>query len=234
MTFQNSQTPRAEKFDFWMETPEAKVPAFLLKLYEMVQDKSNDEYIHWNTNNSFVVRKEQEFSKKVLPMYFKHSNFTSFIRQLNMYGFHKMVQIKGDLLEFKNEYFQKDRKDLLGMVSRKKKDSLDIHTILQELNVIKEQHFNMQQELQMIKQNEDIMNVNYQMLVVKNQQQKQIIDKILEFLNSVFGKRKLDFSSVANSLNNVNNPIKKQKLIKGTYCVWPHFNRFCHENRTNL
>lgn len=43
---------------------------------------------------------------------------SSFVRQLNMYGFHKMRGDKGSY-EFYHEKFQRGRKDLLGEIRRK-------------------------------------------------------------------------------------------------------------------
>ena len=42
---------------------------------------------------AYSVPNQQDFSAEVLPRFFKHSNFTSFIRQLNMYGFHKVPNV---------------------------------------------------------------------------------------------------------------------------------------------
>ncbi len=42
-----------------------------------------------DNGKAFVVKNLPDFIEKVLPFYFKHNNFASFVRQLNMYDFHK-------------------------------------------------------------------------------------------------------------------------------------------------
>lgn len=60
------------------------VPAFLLKLFTMVNDHSTDDLIRWNTpGDSFLVLRHEDFAKDLLPRYYKHNNFSSFVRQLN-------------------------------------------------------------------------------------------------------------------------------------------------------
>lgn len=62
------------------------LPPFLSKIYDLVEDSSTNDIVSWSSsNNSFIVWKVAEFSRDLLPKYFKHSNFSSFIRQLNTY-----------------------------------------------------------------------------------------------------------------------------------------------------
>uniref|UniRef100_A0A2P2JGW8 HSF-type DNA-binding domain-containing protein n=1 Tax=Rhizophora mucronata TaxID=61149 RepID=A0A2P2JGW8_RHIMU len=62
------------------------IAPFLKKCYEMVDDESTDSIICWSqSKDSFVIRDMTEFSVQLLPKYFKHNNFSSFIRQLNIY-----------------------------------------------------------------------------------------------------------------------------------------------------
>lgn len=91
---------------------------FLTKTYQIVEDPSVDDIVSWNDEGStFIVWKPAEFARDLLPKYFKHNNFSSFVRQLNTYGFRKIVP---DRWEFANDCFKKGEKHLLCDIHRRK------------------------------------------------------------------------------------------------------------------
>ena len=94
--------------------PQLKVgKSFLIKLYTILndkKDKNNSKYIHWTKDGqSFIITNSNDFTKYVLPKFFNHQKFSSFVRQLNLYNFHKIKTGKKEEQKYTHNEFSKDK-----------------------------------------------------------------------------------------------------------------------------
>uniref|UniRef100_A0A7S4L8L6 HSF-type DNA-binding domain-containing protein n=1 Tax=Guillardia theta TaxID=55529 RepID=A0A7S4L8L6_GUITH len=102
-----------------MEDNQSTLSSFIVKLTLMLKDATAYPYISWShSGESIVVTDPTAFAIKVLPRYFKHGNFASFVRQLNLYGFHKTSQ-EATACEFTNPLFRRGDEHLLKAIRRK-------------------------------------------------------------------------------------------------------------------
>uniref|UniRef100_A0A8C6H6M4 Heat shock transcription factor 4 n=1 Tax=Mus spicilegus TaxID=10103 RepID=A0A8C6H6M4_MUSSI len=193
------------------------VPAFLGKLWALVGDPGTDHLIRWSpSGTSFLVSDQSRFAKEVLPQYFKHSNMASFVRQLNMYGFRKVVNIEqGGLLrperdhvEFQHPSFVRGREQLLERVRRKVPalrgdDSRwrpeDLSRLLGEVQALRGVQESTEARLQELRQQNEILWREVVTLRQSHSQQHRVIGKLIQCLfgplqtgpSSTGAKRKL-------------------------------------------
>ncbi|GMF12530.1 unnamed protein product [Phytophthora lilii] len=98
--------------------PEA--PKFLLLLYEIL-DVESSRVIRWSEDGlALQILDPVVVTEQILPKYFNHTNFHSFQRQLNYFGFRKWTKSKTDICTFSHPFFRENQPELLQLIKRKK------------------------------------------------------------------------------------------------------------------
>ncbi|XP_051206547.1 heat stress transcription factor C-1b [Lolium perenne] len=135
------------------------IAPFVAKTFHMVSDPATDAVVRWGgASNTFLVLDPAAFSDFLLPAYFKHRNFASFVRQLNTYGFRK---IDPDRWEFAHESFLRGQAKLLPLIARKKKkagpagsrelceeEAEEVRGTIQAVRRLRDERSGMEEELQ--------------------------------------------------------------------------------------
>jgi len=117
-----------------------KLNRFIAKTYLIVN--SDEPTVRWSHGGkSFLIFDPEKFSQTILPKYFKHNKLTSFVRQLNFYGFHKVridpgalkksenidseedtgdkeTMSRGSIVCFQHKFFQANQPKLLNNIQR--------------------------------------------------------------------------------------------------------------------
>ncbi|KAK5644562.1 hypothetical protein RI129_005862 [Pyrocoelia pectoralis] len=184
------------------------IPAFLGKLWKMVNDPKTENLICWGKDgNTFIIRNEIQFWRTLLPLYYKHNNMSSFIRQLNMYGFHKISLLNGSVTNDKIEFefihpcFQRDQPGLLKNIKRKvtnpskysspEKNVPEVANPDQLTKLLADVKFLHSRQAQVdvvinnLKQENSVLWRELAVLRQKHQKQIQIVNKLIQFLLTV-------------------------------------------------
>ncbi|KAI4891171.1 hypothetical protein NFI96_032404 [Prochilodus magdalenae] len=178
----------------------SNVPAFLTKLWTLVEDSDTNEFICWSQEgNSFLVLDEQRFAKEILPKFFKHNNMASFVRQLNMYGFRKVMHVDTGVVkqerdgpvEFQHPYFKHGQDDLLEHIKRKVSNARpednklrqeDLSKILSSVQNVHDKQESMDVRLATLKRENEALWREMSDLRQKHAQQQQAIKELVQFI----------------------------------------------------
>ncbi|KAL3627640.1 Flocculation suppression protein [Castilleja foliolosa] len=184
------------------------IPPFLLKIHDMLENNTtNWSVISWTCNGtSFVITNPHSFSDNVLPMYFRHNNFQSFIAQLNSYGFRK---VSWEHWEYSHEYFRKGERHLLknikrrNQISHQSSSSSDMplsicgpHTrdVEKEIQVMMDEHDHLRMEIEKLKDKQEALerklaSLNDQSTMINTEKGKM---GIMEMSEGLLGKRNVE------------------------------------------
>lgn len=169
------------------------VPGFILKLWKMINDRHCDDLISWSDNGqSFIIMDPPKFSQE-LSKYFKHNNLSSFIRQLNMYGFRKVSTIENsglhpgvDDLHFYHPDFLRDKPDRLEAIKRKLpqklSETVELKNVIKGITEIEDKQKGVTKTLADIKRENEMLWAELHDLRQKHQQQQLYITRLMKLV----------------------------------------------------
>mmetsp|Transcript_37801 Transcript_37801/g.58544 ORF Transcript_37801/g.58544 Transcript_37801/m.58544 type:complete len:200 (+) Transcript_37801:1-600(+) len=178
------------------------VAPFVQKTFTFVSDPRYDSVTWTNNGESFAITNPEKFQKQVLPRYFKHANISSFVRQLNTYGFKKAYP---ESYEFAHPFFLQGRKDLLPTVRRKPRgkstsSNLGSNNMLNLLDsLVKRQ------------------NQSHQLLTTLSHEIADAKEDILEISAKICGKRNI--REVCGMLPNAKHPCSLNYILQDYVCL---------------
>ncbi|XP_015039637.1 heat shock factor protein isoform X1 [Drosophila pseudoobscura] len=201
---EEERSPRRNMHSFGDSGMGSGVPAFLAKLWRLVDDTETNHLIFWTKDgHSFVIQNQAQFARELLPLNYKHNNMASFIRQLNMYGFHKITSIENgglrfdrDEIEFSHPFFKRNSAYLLDQIKRKISNNKNVDDkavmkpeavskILNDVKVMQGRQDTMDSRFSAMKQENEVLWREIASLRQKHSKQQQIVNKLIQFLISI-------------------------------------------------
>ena len=173
------------------KTKREKSCFFPEKLFKILQNEKNHSIIHWDEEGKIVEIKNKFKFSNIIEKNFKGQNYNSFIRQLNLYGFEKLPNLK-----------KSDKECFILENFRENADINDIKKIKR-----KKKNTNKNKEIKEIKDNKEIKD---------DKEINEKIDKILSEIEKEKNDLKIieKYKSVINDDNiSINNKFIKRVVM---------------------
>ena len=187
-----------------------KTKSFLCKLYDILNDLAYRDIISWNKEgNGVIIKNITKLCKIVLPKFYKHKNYSSFVRQLNIYGFYKSQGILKDGEGFEHDIFNKNIpkeqiKQILLYNKQKKLININNNTGENESKV-----------KALFENKNNITNNDYFTLYEKEKNNSDFINKLKEEIEDLKNRNKLMNDNLKEYQNKINgDKIILEKILK--------------------
>jgi len=190
-------------------TKSDNAPIFLRKTYELINTCDPNIATWADDGSSFVVKDVNKFASEEIPTFFKHNNFSSFVRQLNLYGFRKIridpIRIRDEdsgteskYWRFRHANFLKGRPDLLSQI--KKTSSIE-PAEKQEVDALKIEVKDLKNQLSVITKDMDRL-ASLVGSMMKNQEEQQFQHQMNRYVHDSAKKRRIASVSKATQIDN--------------------------------
>lgn len=102
------------------EFPGVSFPSKLFIMLNKAEDDGYSDIVSFLPNgDGFMIHKPKVFAREIMPRFFKTSRFTSFQKQLSLYGF-KRSRHGIDVGAIRHEHFRRDNQKLVAKIQRPK------------------------------------------------------------------------------------------------------------------
>ena len=203
-------------------------------IYYNIQDENNKNIIRWNKEeNGFIIVDYKRFITELLSKNFKTEVFSSFIRQLNLYDFHKIKtkdnnnqNSSNSIYEFTNVNFLKNDPEKIHLIKRKTKiENVPNKVLKDNFPGIKGNELVVHQPRKFLNfKNDDKSKLNLNKIYKKVLKQSEIVTNLrkkvevlegkydfLEYCNNEFGKNN------KNIMNKLQKILEKKKRLENIF-----------------
>ncbi|QQP55630.1 Heat shock factor proteinlike, partial [Caligus rogercresseyi] len=184
-----------------LPTVSSNVPAFLAKLWKMVDDPSTDHLIDWSEEgNSFIIHNQADFAQRLLPTTTSTPTWPpssgsstctastrTQVRARRPNGGHLLDQIKRKISTGKNSGGSQAQSFSTTYAPNVKSEH--VTEVLNEVSLIKDKQDEMDGKLDSMKKENEALWREVVTLRQKHQSQQKIVNKLIQFLVSLVQPR---------------------------------------------